>query len=330
MATEDEPRNGYRYLRQFGSNGALAATILCVACGADRDPVLGARPLADTLVTAVSRITHGWAGTDSTAFEQLLSASFVAYQSGYRIDKTGMMNLARESVCDVKRWEMREPEAVQWDSSSALLVYRGEYAGSCRGRDGRASQLLSPVRAVSVFLQVEGQWLGAFHSEHHIAPSTGALRARCSLCVRVPRPALSVGVLANQARLPQVDPAAGSLIALHEHVWRAAVAGDTAAVAAAVSPTISVLDMHGRWIVGRDAAVSRLGAIAECDGASGVALLDPAVHLLRSDLRLITGRAAVHGACIEGTRSDRYQAAVWRYEEGTWRLLLFTETEATT
>ncbi len=108
---------------------------------------------------------EAWIKGDKAYFESFLSDKFVSFERGMRMSRPELLQMIGSFKCDVKTWNIEDPQMAMINADTYVMSYKGTFDGSCSGPDGKAQKLPSPIRAASVYVREGDNWKGAFHSE---------------------------------------------------------------------------------------------------------------------------------------------------------------------
>ena len=124
-----------------------------------------AAPTADTLLAMDRRANEAYIKGDSSYFDSFLSDKFAMLDmKGKRMDKAGAIKDISSVKCDVKTWDLTEPQTAKIDNDTYVLSYKATWDGTCT-QNGKSMKIPSPVRAASVFIRNGENWQGAWHGE---------------------------------------------------------------------------------------------------------------------------------------------------------------------
>lgn len=134
-----------------------------------------AAPTADALLALEKQANEAYTKGDSKYFESFLSDKFsMAGMKGERMDKAAVIKMIGGVKCDVKSWDLTDPQMSKIDNDTYAFSYKATWDGTCNdGPGGKTMKIPSPVRGASVFVRSGDKWLGAWHGETMIIEPKG-------------------------------------------------------------------------------------------------------------------------------------------------------------
>lgn len=298
-------------------------------------------PTPEDLLDIARRITEGWINGDALTVERYLSDRFVDFKSGMRVDKAGLVKMVGDFRCAVGHWELSEPQRAEIDADTFVLSYRGVFDGWCSAAGGETIQLLSPARAVSVFVRSGNGWQGVFHSENSIAarPDARVAPGPSGATRSAGRAPNESGILAAQLGEYSSSPGAhigarasastwAVLERRHEFVWKAVVAGASAAVEPVLSSRAALVDVDGVWVSGKSAVLKRWLESVACSGRFDAGISDAVATSISPTVTMVTMKANVTGVCGDRHNETRFQTAIYARANGNWNLAFVFESRA--
>ena len=161
----------------------IITALLFSACGAppENKPAtnantakpVAAAPTADALLTLEKQANEAYIKGDGKFFDGFLSDKFsMAGMKGKHMDKASTVKMIGGVKCDIKTWNLTEPQMSRIDNDTYAMSYKATWDGSCTF-NGKTEKVPSPMRAASVFVRNGDKWLGAWHGETMIVEPKG-------------------------------------------------------------------------------------------------------------------------------------------------------------
>lgn len=106
------------------------AAVWMAACGApatntntntNTTKPTAAAPTADALLALDKQANEAYIKSDSKFFEGMLSDKFVMYEGGQRLDKAAVIKMIAGNKCDVKTWNLEDPQMAKIDADTYAL-----------------------------------------------------------------------------------------------------------------------------------------------------------------------------------------------------------------
>ena len=360
----------------------IITALLFAACGAPADnkpanttnstnanvskPVAAA-PTADALLAMDKQANDAYMKGDSKFFEGFLSDKFVMYPAGHRTTKADAVNMISKVKCDVKEWNLDEPQMAMIDADTYVLSYKGTFDGTCNdGPGGKAMKLPSPVRSASVYVRSGDKWMAVFHGENKIVEpkDTSKPEAKSSDKKDVSKKEIAKAeepkkeeatkeeakkiepkkeeakkdeakkddkaANANTAApaKPMADANTDALVKLHTSGWEAWKAKDAKKFEELLPANVSIVDPVGLWISGKAAIVKHWIEEMKCEGVNNVKVSDGFASALSPTVEILTLKGTADGSCGGQKNAPIYQTAVYIKEGDAWKLAFMFESPA--
>ena len=280
------------------------AALWIAACGApatntntNTNIAKPAAPTADALLALDKQANEAHIKGDSKFFEGMLSDKFVMYEGGQRMDKPGVMKMIAGNKCDVKTWNLENPQLARIDADTYVLSYRGMFDGTCTGADGKSLKLPSPVRAASLWVRSGEKWLAAYHGEVAIADRENPPKAAPAAPVTKAEPKKDEKAAANSdatASRAAADPSVEAMMAIERAVWEAWKARDNQKLEALTIENLSFVNVFGTYFGNKADALNDWKGNCEI---TRITLTDTVGTTLSPTVGLLTSRATAEGSC---------------------------------
>ena len=132
-----------------------------------------AAPTADALLALDKQANEAYSKGDSKFFETFLSDKFMMRgMKGKPAGKADMVKMVGEVKCDVKSFDISEPQMAKIDNDTYVLVAKTTWDGTCT-ENGKSMKIPSPARTASVYVRSGDKWLGGWHGETMIMEPKG-------------------------------------------------------------------------------------------------------------------------------------------------------------
>lgn len=349
----------------------VAAAVFAAACGmpANNAPAnntntakpTAAAPTVDALFAMDKAANEAWIKGDKAHFEGMLSDKFVSAEMGKRMSKAELLQMVGSMKCDVKTWELTDPQMSMINADTYVMSYKGTFDGSCTGPDGKSMKIPSPVRAASVWVRNGDKWQGAYHGENVIV-DPAAPKAPVEKAAADKKPASAAA--ADDAADADVDAkkeadeagketakamkeagtkdaaksdtttvaakAASSantaaLVALHTSGWEAFKARDAKKFDAMLTTNFVFVDPIGGYHSGKAEAIKIWTETMKCEGITKVSFTDGVATALSPTVEILTGKGTADGTCDGQKNGDLWTTAVYVKEGDAWKLAFMLE-----
>lgn len=324
----------------------LAAAAMLTACGAPADnkapannanasnanttkPVAAA-PTADALFAMDKQANEAWIKGDKTYFENFLSDKFVSFEQGQRMGRTDMLGMMGSFKCDVKTWNLEDPQMSMINADTYVMSYKGTFDGSCTGPDGKAMKLPSPVRATSIYVRDGEKWKGAFHGETLIIDPKSPPPPPAKAEAKKEEPKKDVAKKDEPAKPAAAAPSANTeaLVKLHTAGWEAFKAKDAKKFEEVLAGNMAIVDPAGTWMSGKANVIKHWTETMKCEGVTKVGVSDGFASAISPTVEILTLKGTSDGTCDGRKNGPLYQAAVYVKEGEAWKLAFMFETPA--
>ncbi len=278
-----------------------------------------AAPTADALLALDRQANEAYLKGDTKFFEGMLSEKFVMHESGQRLDKAAVIKVVAGNKCNVKDWKLEEPQMSKIDADTYVLSYKGTFAGSCIGRDGKAMKLPSPTRAATVWVRSGDQWLAAYHGENLIIDPANPPRAAKQAGPKQDNQA--AGHANTATAKPPADPSVtNALMEVEKSLWEAWMAKDGKKISEMTTADLSFQNIFGTHFATKAEALKDWTG-PSCDVKS-VSVTDGAATLISPTVGILTSRGTALGTCggQKPAQIRVYGTSFYVKDGGTWKL----------
>lgn len=269
-------------------------------------------PTVEALLDLDRQANEAYIKADAKFFEGLLHDKFVMYDGGRRVDKAGVIRMVGGNKCDVKDWKLDDPRLARIDADTYVLSYRGTFAGSCAGADGKSMKVPSPVRAATVWVRGGEKWQAAFHGQNPLIDPKDPPPAKAAAKPKAPK------VVADSTKPADADTAA--MMQVEKSLWEAWMAKDRKRIEDLTAPQLVFQNIFGTYFASREEAVKDWTG-PHCD-VTKVGVTDGAGALLSPTVGLLTRTGTAEGTC-GGQKISAvpiYGASVFVKQGGAWKL----------
>lgn len=330
-----------------------AASVFLAACGAPAantpattnnntntaKPTASA-PTAETLFAMDKQANEAWIKGDKAYFEGSLSDKFVSFEQGGRMSKPEILAMIGSFKCDVKTWNLDDPQMAMIDADTYVMSYKGTFDGSCTGPDGKAEKLPSPVRAATIYVRDGDKWKGAFHSETMIIDPKAPPAAPSKPEAKKEEPKKDEKAAAPSAATPATAPATSApakptpgpntdaLVKAHTAGWEAFKAKDAKGFDANLTANASIVDPLGNWFTGKANLIKHWTETMKCEGVTKVSVTEGFATAISPTVEILTSKGTADGKCNGQPLGSIYQSAVYVKEGETWKLAFMFESPA--
>ncbi len=327
----------------------LSAVCLAAACGspaangpansnantnANTAKPVAAAPTKEALFEMDKKANEAWIKGDKAYFDAMLSDKFVSAERGQRMTKAELLQMIGSFTCDVKTWNLEDPQMTKINDDTYVVSYKGTYDGSCT-MDGKAEKLPSPVRAASIYIRDGDKWKGAYHSETPIidpkAPPPPA-PAKKEEPKKAEKPAANPTANANATAPAPAKPTPSAntdaLVKTHTAGWEAFKARDAKWFNDHLANDAAIVDPLGNWLSGKANIVKQWTETTKCEGITKVGVTDGFASSLSPTVEILTLKGTADGSCDGQKNGDLWQTAVYVKEGETWKLAFMFESPA--
>ncbi len=332
---------------------------------ANTKPAAPAAPTADALLALDRQANESYIKGDGKFFETFLSDKFMmAGMKGKPMDKAGTVKMIAGVKCDIKSWDLSEPQMSRIDNDTYAMSYKATWDGTCTW-EGKTEKVPSPVRAASVFVRSGEKWLGAWHGETLIMepkgdakkdeakkdeakkedPKKDAAVADVSKDVvkkeepkkeeaRKEEPKKEEAkkddkVAANTApaEAPKPDANTEALTKLHLSGWEAWRDKSADKLTALTASTLAFVAPNGGWFGSKDAVIKEWTS-PDCKDVKNVKVTDGFAFALSPTVEVFLHKGTADGTCGGQKNGTLDGAAVYVKEGADWKLAFLFESPA--
>ncbi len=319
-----------------------AAAAFVAACGAPAEnkpantntnantakPVAAA-PTKEALFEMDKKANEAWLKGDKAYFEANLSDKFVSFEQGMRMNKAELAGMIGSFKCDVKTWNLDDPQMSKINDDTYVLTYKGTFDGSCTSTDGAAMKLPSPTRAATIYVRDGDKWRGAFHSETLVIDPKNPPPAPPKPEAKKDAPKKDAETVAKEeANKPKPGPNTDALVKLHTAGWEAFKAKDAKTFGDMISANMALVDPLGGYLSGKDAVIKQWTETMKCEGITKVSVADGFASALSPTVELLTLKGTADGTCDGQKNGPLFQSAVYVKEGEAWKLAFMFESPA--
>ena len=293
-------------------------------------PVASA-PSADTLLALDKQANEAYFKGDAAFFNGFLSDKMVMNGGGNRSDKTASLKMIGTAKCDMKSWNVEDPQVSTIDADTYVLSYKGTYDGTCT-EGGKSMKAPSPIRAATVYVRNGDKWQAAFHGENLIIDPKNPPPPPKSEAKKV-EPANSNksasntnSATAETAPKPTPDPNTDALTKIHNSGWEAWKAKDANKLNELIASNFAFLDPAGVWHSGKADTVKYFTEGMKCEGVNNVKFGPGFATPLSPTVEILTGNGTADGTC-DGQKNGELNTTAFYVKEGdTWKLAFMMES----
>lgn len=297
-------------------------------------------PTAETLFAMDKQANEAWIKGDKAHFESFLSDKFVSFERGMRMSRPELLQMIGSFKCDVKSWNLEDPQMAMIDADTYVMSYKGTFDGFCTGPDGKAEKLPSPVRAASIYVRDGDKWKGAFHSETMIIDPKVSPAAPVKPEPKKEEPKKDEKAAAPAVATPATAPATSApakptpgpnteaLVKAQTAGWEAFKAKDAKGFDANLTANASIVDPLGNWFTGKTNLIKHWTETMKCEGITKVGVTEGFATAISPTVEILTLKGTADGKCDGRPNGALYQSAVYVKEGETWKLAFMFESPA--
>ncbi|HEV7701563.1 MAG TPA: nuclear transport factor 2 family protein [Pyrinomonadaceae bacterium] len=286
---------------------------------------MAAAPTADSLLAMDKQANEAYFKGDSKFFEGFMSDKFA--WAGQKSDKAGSVAMIAKSKCDVKSFNLDEPQMSKIDDDTYALTYKGTFDGECNDGPGSAMKKLpSPVRGATVFIRNGDKWQAAFHAENPI--STGSKNPAAETKTEEPKkedkPAANSTANSNANTAPAAPAATKSantdaLAKAELAGWEAWQKKDAKGLDAVTAKNVTIVNSNGDVMTDR-AAIIKYWAEMPCEGVTKVDVKDPFGIAFSANTEMLTFHGWSDGSCFGSKNGTQPAMSIYVKEGDAWKL----------
>ena len=286
-------------------------------------------PTKEALFDMDKKANEAWFKGDKAYFEANLSDKFVSFEQGMRMNEAELAGMIGSVKCDVKTWNIEDPQMFKINDDTYVTTYKGTFDGSCTGPDGATMKLPSPTRASSIYIRDGDQWKGAFHSETLIIDPKAPPPAPAKQEAKKVEPKKDAETAAKEeANKPKPSPNTDAIVKLHTADWEAFKNKDAKAFGDIMSANMALIDPLGGYLSGKEAVIKQWTETMKCEGINKVGVADGFATALSPTVELLTLKGTADGTCDGQTNGPIFQSAVYVKEGDAWKLAFMFESPA--
>ena len=321
----------------------FSAAALLTACGAPADnkapannanasnanaakPVAAA-PTTDALFAMDKQANEAWIKGDKAYFENFLADKFVSFEQGQRMSRADLLAMIGSFKCDVKTWNLEDPQMAMINADTYVMSYKGTFDGSCTGPDGKAQKLPSPVRAASVYVRDGEKWKGVYHGETMIIDPTKPPPPPAKAEAKKEEPKKDEAKTSEGAKPAAAAPSANTdaLVKLHTAGWEAFKAKNGKQFQEMSTSGLSLIDPIGGYLSGQSAVIKHWTETMKCEGITKVGVSGGFATAVSPTVEILTLKGTADGTCDGQKNGPLYQMAVYVKEGEAWKLAFMQE-----
>lgn len=286
-----------------------------------------AAPTADALLALDKQATEAFIKADKTFFEGFLTDKFVSYDSGQRMGKADMVGMIASLKCDVKTWNLEDPQMSMINADTYVLVYKANTDGSCTGPDGKSMKLPSPTRAASVYVRDGEKWKGTYHAETLIMDPTKPPPPPAKAEAKKEEPKKEEAKKDEPAKPAAAAPSANTdaLVKLHTAGWEAFKAKNGKQFQEMSTSGLSLVDPIGGYFSGQNAVIKHWTETMKCEAITKVGVSDGFATAISPTVEILTLKGTADGTCDGQKNGPLFQTAVYVKEGEAWKLAFMQE-----
>lgn len=301
-----------------------------------------AAPTAEVLLAKDKEANEAWIKGDAKHFDGMLSANFVEYNQGNRMGKADVTKMIATFKCDVKTWNLEDPQMSKINDDTYALSYKGTFDGTCAGEDGKSMKIPSPVRGATVWVRNGEKWEAAFHGETVIIDSKNPPAAapasdkkeepkkeepkKDDAAAKTDDKAAANTASDSAPAKPSPSANTDALVKLHTSGWDAFKAKDAKKFGELMSSNFAVVGPMGDWISGKDNVIKQWTETMKCEGINTVKVEDGFATAVSPTVEILTLKGTADGTCDGQKNGSLYQSAVYVKEGNDWKLAFMHET----
>lgn len=301
-----------------------------------------AAPTKEDLMTLDRKAAEAFFKNDIAHFEGMLSNNYVSYMDGRRSGRTEELSMVRTVKCDMKSWNLEDPQMIKVDNDTYAVSYKGTYDGTCTW-EGKTVPAPSSVRAASVWHREGGTWKNVFHAETPII-AAGSPAAASSPAAPAASPAANTNTAntaANSAAnsnsnmsnsntsaapsAPAASPNTQALLTLHRGGWDAWKNRDKAWFETNVGSSVGLVDPMGGWHGTKADVIKLWTETMQCQGVTDIQLTDAHSTAVSPTVEILTLKGTANGTCDGQPNGPLYQSNVYVKEGNAWKLAFMFE-----
>jgi hypothetical protein len=162
-------------IKQFVLATAAAFALSACAAPASNSPVttgntsnsnvnaakpIAAAPTKDALMALEKSAYEAWKTKDAKFWDPFLTANFVGFGSGGKLDKAAAIKVYSGADCDIKSVTLSDDQMTLLGNDAAVLTHKVSTDGTCGGQKLPANSWVG-----GIYVREGDKWKGAFHAE---------------------------------------------------------------------------------------------------------------------------------------------------------------------
>jgi len=348
----------------FAACGGAAENKPANTANANTKPAAPAAPTADALLALEKQANEAYIKGDAKFFETFMSDKFVMIdEKGKRYDKAASVKDISGVKCDVKTWDLTEPQMSKIDNDTYAFSYKATWDGNCTF-NGKTEKIPSPMRAASVFVRSGDKWLGAWHGETMIIEPKGDAKkeeakkeeakkedtkmnaakdektdaakdeikkedaAKKDEAAKKEEAAKKDDKAAAPAEAPKPSANTDALVKIHTSGWEAFKAKDAKKFEEILMANVSIVDPIGRWFSGKANVIKQWTETMKCEGITKVSVTDGFASALSPTVEMLTVKGSSDGTCDGQKNGALWQTSAYVKEGDAWKLAFMFEAPA--
>lgn len=291
---------------------------------------VAAAPTKEALFEMDKKANEAWMKGDKAYFEGMISDKFVSFERGERMGRAEMLSEIGTFKCDVKTWNLEDPQMSKINDDTYVVSYRGTFDGSCTGPDGKAMKIPSPTRAATIWVRDGDKWKGAYHGETMIIDPTKP-PPPAPAPKEAPKKDNKSAANSNASPAPAKPtpgPNTEALVKLHTAGWEAFKAKDAKWFGDNLSTNFALVNALGMYFPSKADAIKAWTETMKCEGITKVGLKDGFASALSPTVEILTVRGTADGKCDGAPNGDLWHTAVFAKEGDAWKLAFLFESPA--
>ena len=265
-----------------------------------------AAPTKEAMMALERSAYDAWKNKDAKFWDPFLTANFVGFGNGVKLDKAAAIKQYSGPECDVKSVTLSDDQMTPMGPNAVLMTYKTTIDATCGGQ-----KLPANAWAAGVYVREGGQWKGAFHTDAPIAdPNAKPAAASAPMT----KPAAT-----STAAAPSTSPDAATeaMFTLEKKAWDDWKNKNQKGLQDWASTNLVAVTSNGRQPLA-DAVKTWMSDGCE---VKSVTLTGPASVSFGPDFSLLTFKSAVDGKCQGSPVKPEYGSTVYAKEAGTWKAL---------
>ncbi|MEO8573464.1 MAG: nuclear transport factor 2 family protein [Pyrinomonadaceae bacterium] len=262
---------------------------------------MAAAPTKDALMALEKSAYEAWKTKDAKFWDPFLTANFVGFGSGGKLDRAAAIKSYSGGDCDIKSINLSDDQMTLLGNDAAVLTHKVSVDGTCGGQKVPANSWVG-----GVYVREGDKWKGAFHAESPITdPNAKPVAPSSNTKAASTAPA-------GEAKS---DPATDAMFVLEKKAWEDWKTKNAAGLDAWAGKDMVSFTSNGR----QDRAGALKTWMADGCEIKSVSLTDPASISFGSDFALLTFKSSVDGKCGGAAVTPEYGASVYGKEAGAWK-----------